>query len=85
MCLNKTMLQIPEYSEMPSVLFTVIKLEIFRFSEVFDFGPYTEMENLEILEIFPKLVNFKEFVFFFEEFGNIGSLKVFNFSLYTEI
>ena len=40
--------------------------ENFRGLPVFDFGPYTEVENPENSEIFPRHAYFKEHVFFQE-------------------
>ena len=48
---------------------------------VFDFGPYTKLENSEI---FTTLVNSNECVLL-EEVGNFRSFRVFDFGPYTEI
>ena len=48
---------------------------------VFSFGPYTEIENLEI---FSRLVNFKKCALF-EDAGNFWGFCVFDFGPYTEI
>ena len=51
---------------------------------VFNFGPYTEIENSESSEIFTTLVNSKECVLP-EEAGHFRGFRVFDFDLYTEI
>ena len=48
---------------------------------VFNFGPYTEIENSESWEIFTTLVNSKECVLPEE----VGNFRVFDFGPYTEI
>ena len=56
----------------------------FRGFRVFNFGPYTEIENSENSEIFTTLVNSKEWVLL-EKVGNFRGFGVFDFGPYTEI
>ena len=51
--------------------------------QIFDFGPYTELENLENSKIFTTLVISKECVP--EEVGNFQGFWVFDFNPYAEI
>ena len=51
---------------------------------VFDFGPYTEIENSENSEIFSRLLNLSEFLLF-EEIGNFRDFRVFDYGPYTKI
>ena len=60
------------------------KVGKFRGFQIFDFGPYTEIKNLENSEIFSTIVNSKECVLL-EEVGNFRGFRVFDFSPYTEI
>ena len=53
-------------------------------SRIFDFGAYTEIENLENSEISSTLVNSKECVLL-EEVGNSRGFRVFDFGSYTEM
>ena len=48
---------------------------------VFDFGPYTEIENSDI---FSRLLNLNEFLLF-EDIGNIQVFWVFDYGPYAEI
>ena len=52
----------------------------FRGFGAFNFGPYTEIENLENSEIFSRLV-----IVLLEEIGNFGGFRVFDFGPYAEI
>ena len=52
--------------------------------QVFNFGPYTEIENSEISEIFSRLVNFKGVVLF-EKVADFRGFRVFDFCSYTKI
>ena len=60
------------------------KVGNFRGFQVFDFDPYTEMENSENSEIFSTLLNLSEFLLF-EKVGNFRGFRVFDFGPYTEI
>ena len=60
------------------------EVENFRDFRVFDFGPYTEIENSENSEIFKTIVYSKECVLS-EEVGNFRGFRVFDFGPYTEI
>ena len=51
---------------------------------VFDFGPYTEIENSENSEIFSRILNLSEFLLF-EEIGNFRDFRVFDYGPYTKI
>ena len=54
------------------------EVENFRDFRVFDFGPYTEIENSENSEIFKTIVYSKECVLS-EEVGNFRGFRVFDF------
>ena len=60
------------------------KVGNFRVFRVFDFGSYTDIENSETTQIFPRLVNFEECVLF-EEVEDFRDFRVFDFSPYNEI
>ena len=60
------------------------KVGKFRGFQIFDFGPYTEIKNLENSEIFSTIVNSKECVLL-EEVGNFRGFQVFDFGPYTEM
>ena len=57
-----------------------MKLGNFRGFRVFDFGPYTEIENSENSEIFSRIV-----IVLLGEIGNFQGFRVFDFDPYTEI
>ena len=60
------------------------KVGKFRGFQIFDFGPYNEIKNLENSEIFSTIVNSKECVLL-EEVGNFRGFRVFDFGPYTAI
>ena len=60
------------------------KVGTFRGFRVFDIGPYTEIENSENSQIFPRHVNSKECTLL-EEVESFWDFWVFDFSPYNEI
>ena len=61
-----------------------VEVENFRGFQVFDFGPYIEIENLGKLGNFLKTCKFQR-TFIFEKLVNFRGFQVFDFGPYTEI
>ena len=75
-----------ENSEIVSRLVVVLLEGVgnFRGFRVFDFGPYTKIENSENSEIVSRLVKLTDFFCLFEEVGNFQGYRVFGFRPYTD-